>query len=257
MSMGTTDTPTSTDSPSNLERLLSEALALDRQGKLDQAALATFESHIQKEFDQDSQKTAQLLARLEQPSGLATPQPLRGWRLTAVLVALIFVLAGAPLELNLGSGFVFALASEYRAAAPWVFLALLPLFTVFFVRAEKRRRHLRMPYPTWWVRSLLVFPLVIAVASAAVVVAPLGWAALVGWVVGTTAELQARVVTVGSLSKGSRGCDQKGELLVNGATAAVCFEGRLVGPAPTAGETVVVNGRTSRIGVFVNEIQKR
>jgi hypothetical protein len=139
--------------------------------------------------------------------------------------------------------------------APWSFIGALALWMGLFLRTEVRQR-LRARYPSWAKRWLLVFPLFVGSLAGLSVMATPGWAALLGLVAGgSPVEQQARIVSVGSLSKGAKGCDQTAKFMVDGAVVGLCLDGRMAGPAPVEGERVLLVGRASWFGLIVNEIR--
>ncbi len=85
-----------------------------------------------------------------------------------------------------------------------------------------------------------------------------GWAALMGWIAGgSIAEKPAKTVSIGSLSKRAKDCKQTGKFLIKDAVVNLCVEGRMAAPIPTVGDQVLLVGRTSWFGMFVNEVRRR
>jgi hypothetical protein len=180
------------------------------------------------------------------------------WIRAIGLVALVLLGAGALLEMTVGTGFIFSRSNAYRAAMPWLFGFLSLVFAAGLLMLERANRSLLMRYPTWFVRWLIVFPLVVALTAVMAAIAPLGWAALLGQTFGSPSErLEVHVISVDSPSRNSSGCDHHATLEFEGNSARICMEGRLSGPAPQAGEKVAVAGRISRLGLFVDQIHRR
>lgn len=250
------NTPPPAKSTSQQEQLLAELVALDRQGKASPDRLAELDARIRKSMDEDDRMLAERIAEIKQSHAKATvarPSS-RGWHF-ALVALFVYPLAGLVLELQLGGSFVFAFTSQYWVAAPWFFLGALALWTGPFLRADLRQR-LRGRYPSWAKRWLLVFPLSVGSLAGLSVMATPGWAALLGLVAGgSSVEQQARIVSVGSLSKGAKGCDQTAKFLVNDAVVGLCLDGRMAGAAPVGGERVLLVGRASWVGLVVNEIR--
>lgn len=172
----------------------------------------------------------------------------------AMVVVGALGMAGFFLELGPGQAFVWAGGVGYRAAVPWLFLGALPLVGVALFCAEQAGRHLRARYPTWFVRWLFVYPVMVLLATGMLVVSPMGWSAAVGWALGTPSRMEVRVVAVGQLSPQSRVCKQEAQLEFRGAASRICLDGRLARQAPRQGETVLVSGRVSWMGLYVQRV---
>ncbi len=139
------------------------------------------------------------------------------------------------LELSVGSHFIFFRAAGYKKVAWWIFLGLLPLIAGRML-SERTRSHMRLRYPTWWVRRLLLYPLTAAVVSAATVTAPLGWIAAHAWAMGTDTEpLPGRLVSVGKYM------------------GSICLEGVAAIPMK-ANPSVAVHARQSPLGLLVLDV---
>ncbi len=153
-------------------------------------------------FERDSQELAREIELIEKetshPKPYVIPKPFR----TPTIILLLFIVTGAVLELTVGSGFIFAGADTYRSAAPWFFAALLPVFAVLLYWQERLSGNLRSSFPTSWLRRLIIFPLMVAVCSGIVLIAPLGWASLLGLAVGARADdLEGIVLSAGEFQR--------------------------------------------------------
>jgi len=254
-------TPNHSDKSSNIAEMdaaVTDVMDLHRQGKLDDVALAQFDERMNQNFTRLNKESAEQLAKLQ--ASFVPPKRLilsKRYRLPALLV-MFFIGCGFVLELTIGEGFIFAKADSYRSAMPNLFLIILlpSAFLCFFLtRADE---NILSTYPTWWVRWIIMFPLMSSLLSGMIVFSPLGWAALSGWAVGTRSDqLEAKVLSIGAFSRSSKSCDQKIKLAIDGASADICIEGRLLGAVPKQGDTVAITGRTSVFGVFVDEIRPK
>ena len=210
-------------------------------------------------FERDGQKEfAREIELIEKetshPKPYVIPKPFR----IPTIILLLFIVTGAVLELTVGSGFIFAGADTYRSAAPWFFAALLPVFAVLLYWQERFSGNLRSSFPTSWLRRLIIFPLMVAVCSGIVLIAPLGWASLLGLAVGARADdLEGIVLSAGDVSKSSRAsrCKQRAKIAVRGASAAICVEGRTAAPLPIKEGPALLSGHVSRFGVHVESIR--
>jgi hypothetical protein len=247
-------------SDTEVDALFAEAVELDRQGKLDEAGLARLDAGMQAHFDRLNQEHAQRIAEIEARFAAARPRTLtlpQRFRIPALAV-LVIVAVGSILELTVGQAFVFSLGNYYRAAIPWLFPGLLVLFGVAWFLVERASGPIKARYPTLWVRELFAFPLIAAICAAMVLIAPLGWAALSGWVLGSASEdMDGRISYIGSRSSNWRSCPQYVELEVIDSSASVCLGGWPPGQEPKAGESVVVRGRRSILGVMVEEVRRK
>lgn len=242
---------------SEMEAVFHEGMTLESQGKLDAVASARIEARLQEistRLDKDlAEQISQVDARAA-PKRWLLPKPLR----VPAMAALVFLCAGTLLEVTVGRGFIFSASNGYRAAMPWLFGVLIPVFAVGWFLLERAHHDLRTRYPTWLVRWLVMFPLIVVLSAAMVVVSPLGWAALLGRTIGSSSDrVEVSVISIDPPSRSSRGCVQHARLEFEGARARICLEGRLSGPAPQAGERVSVTGRISRLGLFIDRIDHR
>ncbi|MBI4987543.1 MAG: hypothetical protein HZC23_01885 [Rhodocyclales bacterium] len=243
---------------SEIESVFQESMALESQGELDAAAKARIEAHLHeistgldKELDK---QIAEVKASYAAPNRRVLPKRFR----VPAIAMLFFVLIGSILEFTVGDAFIFAGANDYRRAIPWLLSVVVPLIAVGLFLLEKANHGMRAQFPTWVIRWLVMFPLTIAMCSAALVVSPLGWASVLGWVAGTPTEhLEAIVISVDSPSRYSRSgeCDQYANLEFRAITARVCIEGLMVGATPQKGDKVALSGRFSSLGLFIESIR--
>ncbi|MBB6562253.1 hypothetical protein HNP48_004962 [Acidovorax soli] len=190
-----------------------------------------------------------------EPARRGPPLPLA----FSVPLAIAGVLGAASgiLAMVLGEAFIWFSAAGYGTVAPWLFLAALPLVAVMLYRAEQAGHSLRNRYPTWFVRWLFVYPVTVLLFAGMLVASPMGWSAALGWGLGTSSRTEVRLVSLGTLSPGTKGCDQSAYVEFKGTTSRICLEGRLQGKPPNPGETVAVSGRISRWGLYVQRIHGR
>ncbi len=238
--------------------VMREAQALERSGKLDGAAIARVDARLQALADARDRELQARLERIRVGDDVDDAPP-KGWVLPKVwripfLVVLLLVLGSPILEMTLGQGFLWSGGAAYGAALPVLLLVLLAVFAVVLYRHERSAHLLRASYPTWFVRWLFMYPLMVVFCTAMVAFAPWGWAAALGWATGTPSRVDVRVSSIGALSPGSGGCDQSARLEFQGAHASICLEGRLAGKMPYPGEMMAVSGRVSRLGLYVERV---
>ena len=243
---------------SEMEALFQQGMALESQGKLDAAETARIEARLQEisaKLDKDiADQVSQINSRYATPKRWMLPKP---FRVPAIIVMALLV-AGTLLEITMGTGFIFSGSNAYYTAMPWLFGVLIPVFAVGLFLLERINHNLRAQSPTWFVRWFLVFPGIVTLSAAIVVFSPLGWAAALGWAIGSPSDLvEMQVMSVDQPSRSSRGCNQYARLQFEGTNSRICLEGRLSGPAPLAGEKVLASGRISRLGLFIERIDHR
>ena len=163
-----------------MEAVFEEGSELERQGKLDAEATRRIEARLQSISDRLDQKVAERIAeiKVQHPT---TPRGGPWQKIAAGLMLLAFV--SVPLEFTVGESFIFSFTNTYRAAVPLLFAVLLPAFAITWFRLERKQHNLAYRYPTWLVRWLLMFPLIVVLSSAMVIFSPFGWSALAGWAV--------------------------------------------------------------------------
>lgn len=236
----------------DMETVFHEGTQLERQGKLDEEAAKRIEAKLQAISERLDRQVAKDIADIRASSAI---QPQSAWKkIVAFLLLAAFI--GMPLEFTIGENFVFSYSDEYKSMLPTLFALALPAFAILWFRLEKQQRALSYRSPTWAVRWIIVFPLVVVLSSSLVVLSPFGWAALGGWAVGREASpRQAKVLSVGPERARMGKCDQKAMLDIGGVQANICIEGRVIGPSLKAGNTISVRGRSSFFGLFIEEIR--
>lgn len=185
-----------------------------------------------------------------QPPWLLLPSRLR----IPVLAGLCFIVIGALLQQTIGNAFIFSWANEYRAARPWLFFVLLPMFAVGWFRIEKATSLIEGFCSGQRFRWLLVFPFVVALSTAIAISSPLGWAALSGVAIGKASDhVEVKVLSIDVHLERAKHCDVAAELAFRCSTERLCLERQLSGRLPRPGENLVVTGRVSRLGLFIEE----
>jgi hypothetical protein len=167
-------------------------------------------------------------------------------------------LVGAFIHLEMASHFIFFFSDQYWNVAGWVFLSLLPVIALKFGHKGRIDRELRNRYPTRWVRWIFMFPAMVLLASAMVVVAPIGWIAAATWAFGEErSDINAIVVSVETARSTGKGCKQRATLKIFSTTHAVCVRDHFQGAPPLAGQTILVRGRESHFGFLVQQITSK
>jgi hypothetical protein len=251
------DDPGQRETPDGLARvdeLVKRALELERQGKLDEATTQELVREMQASMERAERQAIEEQARFEaalvEARGFVLPKRYR----PPVAALVLIVVVGFVLELTIGTRFIFAYAAEYRRMQPWLYGLLVPAFGVLWWKLIRSQRILLADYPTWWVRWLIMYPLIVAITSAVIVISPLGWAALLGLSVESQpGRREASVVAIDN-RPGARGCDLRATLRFAGSDVRMCLEDRIDGPMPGAGQAVVVHGRTSAFGTVVDRV---
>ncbi|HYW55827.1 MAG TPA: hypothetical protein VE934_02625 [Polaromonas sp.] len=236
-----------------MEAVFQAVIQLEREGKLDEEATNRFDAQLQAISERLDEHVENALADLRLGNTVAPRATPRSW-IIALLCLLAFI--GMPLELTIGESFVFSYSNAYKSVLPMLFAVALPSFALMFYRIEKNHGAWSLRYPTWAVRWLVIFPLVVVLASSLVVFAPFGWSAFGGWAIGSAAPpRQAKVLSVVPTQTKLGKCDQKAMLDIDGVQTNVCIEGKVLGPALEAGSTVSLHGRSSFLGLFIEKIR--
>jgi hypothetical protein len=236
------------------EAIFDEFNDLARKGGVDDDAIASIDARFDANLKRREAELAASIAEIE--AQFAPPRPLPLAARIALATVMLALAIGSLLEITIGSGFIFSGSNAYRHAMPWLWAVLLPSFGVVWYLAERRQNLLRHRYPTAWVRWLLVFPLMVVASAGMAIVAPLGWAAMGGYLVDAPPErLAAKVLSIEPAATRRRSCDQKARFEIDGIAADICLEGRLTGRSPGRGEMVEVTGRRSVFGILIEGVR--
>lgn len=187
---------------------------------------------------------------------MSDPRPKKTLTVTAILALGVVLTAGAVLQASLGSRFIFFFAEQYERGAWFLFILLLPTVAIGMI-SERALSEARRRFPTWWIRWLIVLPVGVAMFAGGLVVGPIGWLSAFTWAFGTeVSAVPAQVVSVESHLPGSKYCDQHGAVALRHYVSTVCLEG--IGQLPMqTGTAVLLNGRQSRLGFQIGEIERR
>ncbi|MBC3831027.1 hypothetical protein H8K33_05875 [Undibacterium amnicola] len=170
-----------------------------------------------------------------------------------ILVFCIFM-AGFFLNIALEEHFFFASTIPIASTSFWVFLALVPCFTVLLLKANFDKQHSDY-YPTWWVRRLIMFPLFVLFPAVLVATAPLGWLITYTWLgEHPNTQVSARIITTEKYGQKTRSCDQQGEVVVGARQIRICFEGLIDLPVKHKGDIKLL-GKQSSFGFMIERIQ--
>jgi hypothetical protein len=250
--------PLCNDPSSELEAIFREEEGLRRSGISEDAVIARLEERLQNLTVRLDKETAEKLAEIQathaSPKGFVVAKRYR----FPAFIALAAIVAGSCLELTLGQQFVFSAANQYRATVPWLVVFLAPVFAWMWFVLERANHTMARRYPTWWVRWLIVYPLVVVLSSGMAAISPLGWFAVYGRLEGIPAEgVEAKVLAVGAYRPSSHGCHQNADIVINGNSATICLADVLSGRTPSVGETVTVAGRISSAGMFIDAVRAK
>lgn len=240
-----------------METIFQEGEKLERQGLLDADAKQRIEARLQSISDRIDQHASETIAKINLSHSVR--QPIGLWQKVAAILILLGLVA-VPLEFTVGETFVFSYTNAYSAALPFLFAVTLPMYAVWFFLLERRQRLLTYQYPTWAVRWLVMFPLLVVLSSTAVLFSPFGWSALFGWVIGTQSPpIEAKVLSIEPRRETKKigMCNQKAKLAISDIHANICVESLMFGPVPKAGDTITLHGRSSILGIFIEQIRTR
>lgn len=236
----------------DMAKVFQRGIQLERQEALDEEAKERIDAQLRDISNRLSQQVTQDLSSAAL-AGRSQREP--RWK---KYVASVFLLAlvGGLLEFAVGKYFVFYFGKAYQSAFPSLLALTVPIFGFLLFRIERQQNTLAGRFPTWGVRWIFVFPMMVLAGSFLVLLSPYGWSALAGWMVGADAPAQqAKVLSVEVERPRYGKCDQHAVLAVDGASARICIEDRSVGDLPKAGDTVSMRGRSSFFGLFVEEVR--
>jgi hypothetical protein len=250
--------------PSRESGISSEELERLRQGDID----ARLKSRVEEEIEGLGRRIEGLNARadtlhkarargpfayslnLENRPSFSKPL---AWTLIGLMLA---ILVGALLEVALvGRGFLFAYSEQYRLIA---ILAIVPMTWLGMRGLKKFGAQWWLPeeLPTRWIRRYIAYPSLLLMGLGLIVVAPLGWISLAGWAGGTPfAQLPGTMISANDRPR--RDCNYRDRLEVDGIWGSICMRGRVTGAHPKAGDKVVVSGRRSALGIYVENVRLR
>ncbi len=238
---------------SEFEAVFQDVVKLEGQGGLDAQARARIDERLQtisKKLNSDlADQVSQISSDDVRPKRRVLPRQL----LVPYIAALAFVIGGSLLESTVGEVFIFSGSTQYRLAMPWLFGILIPILALKWFLIERVTHQLQTSY-RYWSDRIFTFLGMVALTSA-LVVSPLGWAALLGKTIGSLSRVEATIISVDSPSRYRFVCAQRAHLEFNGATAQICLDGRLVGTLPSIGEKMTVVGRASRLGLYIDRLE--
>jgi hypothetical protein len=192
--------------------------------------------------------TSPTIAPLRELAGL---RPLLGFVGGVAFVGALIFLAFSP-------RFIFFYSAHYWKVAGWVYLFLLPVVAMAIGYKGRFHQHLSYRCPTRWVRSIFLFPLVVLLAAATLVVAPVGWVSAATWVAGVErSDIDAIVVSIEVPLSQRKGCRQHATLSIFSITHSVCVGDYFQGEPPHAAQAVLVGGQESHFGFLIQRITPR
>ena len=164
---------------------------------------------------------------------------------------------GAFLEVTLGEKFVFVYAHDYRDALPWVGSVLAAFIAWGLAVSPAGRVVLESMSQRPWLRWGLAWPFAVILFTSMVLVAPLGWLALAGRIVGQEVRGEyVRVLSIEPYVSRSRGCSQRAHLQIGRTDAELCVARVQMLHQPRPGEWVRVDGLRSSLGFYVQRLRR-
>lgn len=174
-----------------------------------------------------------------------------------VLLAVAYPVIGTVLGLGLAQRFMWFGEVAYGPLAWKLFLGLLPVFAALWFIAMRVEQAREPRARNWAGRWLFAYPALVGLSACMVATAPWGWAALLGWTLGSDARVEVQVESV-EQRYSRRGCNHIAAFELRGATSSgICLHRRLEGTMPPAGGTVDVSGKLSWLGLYVEQVHGR
>lgn len=243
---------------SELDAIDLEAENLRRGGASEETVIAHLERRfqaltVQLEKERD-ERTAHIRASHTPDTRGVIPSQYRkiaGGTLLAFLIGSIW-------GLSIDEQFIFSAANQYRLAIPWLLIFLLPALAWKLHGLVETNQRITRRYPTWWIRWLIMYPVTIAFSAIILLKLPLCWFAIYGRLCGTPTEgLEAKILRVNDYRPQSRGCHQTADIAINGVSSTICLAKVLSGRTPKVGETVVIAGRVSGAGLYIDVVRTK
>lgn len=226
---------------------------LRQQGKYDEAA--ELWANSRKKDDAHNIEMPDLIKNIHQPPFANSKY--RKPFLTLVILLITFLLGGILLESTIGERFIFAWADKYRELVNHIYFVLLPISAIISFFSFRKDPYIRKKYPTKVVRWIFIFPFFTCLLPCIPLVAPLGWAAFSGWMIGSESQnMQARIVSVAPKNYSrKRHCTQRAELEFRSNSAELCIDGLFIGGTPKPNEKVLIAGQVSWFGIYIQQIR--
>lgn len=234
-----------------------EGTKLEQQGEFDKNASAKLEARLDTIMANLDKEIAKSIAEVKEEQPATRSEKLELIFARAILLFAFFALIGITLQFTIGERFIFAYAEQGLNAVPLLFAFLLPTFAIIWFRLERRTHSLAERCTTWFVRWILMFPLIVTLSTAMVISSPLGWAALAGWAIGTpSTQLDAQLVSIEPMREPRKifKCDQKAKLRIGEIQSDVCIEDIVSGPIPKPGDAINITGKMSALGFYIEGI---
>lgn len=241
------------DAMAEHDKVIRHIEALAQKGELSEEERADVETRIRTITELQKREIER---RIEETRERYAPKPIKQTSAQKVaVIAIVVVVVGALLELEIGRGFIFAKADVYRSIATWVFAGLFPITTIVTYHLLKGKEFSNS-FLSRWIIKPFAFLVGALMLSGCIVMAPLGYMALAGVLLpGEHVEMDAKVFSMGLFSESSRSCDQRATLQLAWSSAEICLENRVVGKIPRVNDEVVLRGRLTVFGIYIDEIE--
>jgi hypothetical protein len=252
--------------------LVKEYVNLEHQGILDLSAMARVRAQLlldleaidpdkAHEFRQRKDRYhPRIKSRLLKRSAVASPNSLARWVVKIAIFFILFILPGALLHFSIGRSFMFRHSTAYWPVMAGISVVSVPLLSFALWKMLQASPDIATQYPTRWLRDFILFPGAVIIMIAMVMLAPLGWFALAApFISSESTSLPGRVLSVRQPHKHWHNrrmfdCEQSATVTVDNMTGEVCLDGRIIGTMPKVGDAVVVTGRPSSLGLFIDTL---
>jgi hypothetical protein len=156
---------------------------------------------------------------------------------------------------NLSDNFVFAGEHFYATSLPWIVAVVLFPFVLYGCYDRTHQANLAYRYPSPVLRQFVILPLMACLLTFVILRSPIALSALAGWAFNSEAVVvEATVSSLGRLKPKLGLCDQTLRVGAPEFAATICMEHTVVGRQPIPGDRVVVKGRRSALGIYIDEI---
>ncbi len=157
---------------------------------------------------------------------------------------------------NLSDNFVFAGEHFYATSLPWIVAVVLFPFVLYGCYDRAHQANMAYRYPSPVLRQFVLLPLMACLLTFVILRSPIAFSALAGWAFNNEViVVEATASSLGRLKPKLGQCDQTLRVGTPEFAATICMEHTVIGRQPRPGDKVVLKGRRSVLGTYIDEIR--
>lgn len=163
------------------------------------------------------------------------------------------IIIGAILLLHFHERYAFRQTDGYTRVVLWASLLCTP-FVLYFMRASSFEKQVAKRYPTTWLRTFVVMPLMTFAGLGLVLTAPLGWLfAATAWSNDAVQHVSATAIEVGAYAQ-RKGCNQSATLRFASTDKRTCLDTLYPPSTMHEAQLLDIGIVTSRFGFLIVSI---